>query len=64
MKTYLTNSDIDDICELGKIVSLYECHNCKYCKELHRIIKQGHTNYITRIYLKVECDYENNTISS
>ena len=64
MKIYLTDPNIDDICELGKTISLNECSNCKYCKELHRIIKQGHIEYMTNIYLKIECDYENNTISS
>ena len=63
MKTYLTDPYIDDICELGKTISLKECSNCKYCKELHKKINANPAiRYYT--YLEVKCDYENNTISS
>ena len=32
MTTYFTESNVDDICILGKIVSKESCENCEYCK--------------------------------
>ena len=56
---YVTEPNIDDICSLGKIVSIKSCKNCKYCKELTNIVYTKNRNKGYK-GIKVNCIYENN----
>lgn len=56
---YITNPYIDDICEKGEIVSIKSCNNCKYCKEISKVIRAGGRLNNT-IVIRVDCNYENN----
>lgn len=59
MSVYITNPNIDDICDLGKIVSIESCKNCEYCKEISKAIRAGGTlNHLVGI--RVDCNYGNN----
>ena len=56
---YITNPNIDDICEQGKIVSIESCKDCKYCKEISKAIRaEGRLNHLVGI--RVDCNYGNN----
>ena len=58
MSVYITNPDIDDICDLGKIVSLESCKECEYCKEISKVVRGGGRHYPI-IRIRVDCDYGN-----
>lgn len=55
MSIYITNPNIDDICDLGKIVSIESCKDCEYCKEISKVVRGGRTI----IGIKVDCNYGN-----
>lgn len=56
---YITNPNIDDICEQGKIVSIDSCKDCKYCKEISKVVRGGGRNIGNIIGIRVECNYGN-----
>lgn len=56
---YITNPNIDDICELGKTVSIKSCKDCEHCKEISKVIKAGGRNLNNIIGIRVDCNYEN-----
>lgn len=56
---YITNPNIDDICEQGKIVSIDSCKDCKYCKEISKVVRAGgRLNHLVGI--RVDCNYDGN----
>ena len=59
MSIYITNPNIDDICDLGKIVSIESCKNCEYCKYISRIIIEGGRNIGGNTRIRVDCNYGN-----
>lgn len=58
MSVYITNPDIDDICDLGKIVSIESCKECEYCKEISNVVRGG-GRYYPIIGIRVDCNYGN-----
>ena len=52
---YITHPNIDDICDLNKIVSIESCINCKYCKEISKVIRAGGRLNNT-IVIRVDCN--------
>lgn len=60
MSIYITNPNIDDICDLGKIVSIESCKNCEHCKNISNVIRGGGRNIGNIIGIRVDCDYGNN----
>ena len=60
MSIYITNPNIDDICDLGKIVSIESCKNCEYCKDISNVIRGGGRKNIGGIIsIRVDCNYGN-----
>lgn len=58
MSVYITNPDIDDICDLGKIVSIESCKECEYCKEISKVVRGG-GRYYPIVGIRVDCNYGN-----
>lgn len=58
MRQYTIEPRIDDICDLGKIVCVESCSNCKYC---NKITNEYHIRFGTtkiNIIPTIHCNYE------
>lgn len=56
MSVYITDPNVDDICDLGKTVSIESCKECEYCKEISKVVREGGRCYRS-IGIRVDCNY-------